>query len=59
MKNVGMNRDKENELIEIASRWEWMCELLDMKEVSDFALSFPEVRELDDIMRPWREANKD
>lgn len=54
-----MNRDEENNLIEIASRWQWMCELLDMKEVSDFALSFPEVRKLDDIFRPFREAYRD
>lgn len=45
-------------LIMIASRWQWMCELLAGKEVSDFALSFPEVRQLDDIMRPWRDAAK-
>lgn len=49
-----MTRDQENKLIEIASRWEWMRDLLDGKEVSDFALSFPEVQKLDDIMRAWR-----
>ena len=28
-----MDQERENKLIEIASRWEWMCDLLDMKEV--------------------------
>lgn len=46
-----MTRDEENKLIEIASRWQWMCELLEGLEVSDFALSFPEVRKLDDLIR--------
>ena len=47
--------ETSNQLIMIASRWQWMCDLLDMEEVPDFALSFPEVRKLDDIMRPWRD----
>ena len=47
--------ETSNQLIMIASRWQWMCELLDVEKVSDFALSFPEVRKLDDIMRPWRD----
>lgn len=55
----GKPEERTNKLIEIAARWKWMCDLLDEKEVSDFALSFSEVRKLDDIMRPWREANKD
>jgi len=33
-------------LSEIAARWEWMCDLLEGKTVSEFALSFPEVRQL-------------
>ena len=41
-----MNREKENELLMIAARWEAICDLLDEKEVSDFMLSFPEVREV-------------
>lgn len=42
-------RDVEySELVLIASRWEAMLELLDGKEVSDFMLSFPEVRKLAD-----------
>ena len=51
-----MTRDEENYLLLIASRWEWMTRLLNMEEVCDFALSFPEVRQLDDIMRPYRES---
>ncbi|MFH1999800.1 MAG: hypothetical protein ABIK28_08970 [Planctomycetota bacterium] len=47
--------ETNNQLIMIASRWEWMCNLLEGEEVSDFALSFPEIRKLDDIMRPWRD----
>jgi hypothetical protein len=45
-----MNRDEENTLVMIAARWEWMCDLLDGQEVSDFALSFPEVRQLADLI---------
>jgi hypothetical protein len=45
------DRDVEySELVLIASRWEAMCELLDGKEVSDFMLSFPEVRKLADFI---------
>ena len=39
-----------SELIEIAARWEAICELLDGKEVSDFMLSFPEVRQVSDMV---------
>ena len=46
-----MNRTEENKLIEVASRWESMCDLLDGKEVSDFMLSFPEVRQLADLIQ--------
>jgi len=45
-----MTSDEENKLIEIASRWQWICYLLDGKQISDFALSFPEIRKLDDIL---------
>lgn len=45
-----MKREEENTLIMIAARWEWMCNLLDGQEVSDFALSFPEVRQLADLI---------
>ena len=46
-----MKENNENaELILVASRWEAMCELLDGKEVSDFMLSFPEVRKLADFI---------
>ena len=37
-------------LVLVASRWEAMCELLDGKEVSDFMLSFPEVRQVSDMV---------
>lgn len=46
-----MTRDEENQLIEIAPRWQWICGLLEGNEVSDFALSFPEVRRIDDLIR--------
>ena len=39
-----------SELISIAARWEAICELLDGKEVSDFMLSFPEVRQVSDMV---------
>lgn len=45
-----MNDIEENKLIEIASRWESMCDLLDGQKVSDFMLSFPEVRQLADLI---------
>uniref|UniRef100_A0A6M3IUT8 Uncharacterized protein n=1 Tax=viral metagenome TaxID=1070528 RepID=A0A6M3IUT8_9ZZZZ len=54
MSTVTIQANEYNYLLELAARLEWMCDLLDMQEVSDFALSFPEVRKLDDIMRPWR-----
>jgi len=38
------------ELIGIASRWEAICELLRGEEVSDFMLSFPEVRQVSDMV---------
>ena len=38
-------------LSEIAARWEWMCDLLEGKTVSEFALSFPEVRQLSDLVQ--------
>ena len=46
--------NRKAKLTEIAARWEWMCDLLDGKEVSDFALSFPEVRELNYLMKELR-----
>lgn len=36
---------------ELLARWEWMCCLLDGEEVSDFALSFPEVRKVADLIQ--------
>ena len=49
-------REQESQLIEIASRWEWICAILDGEEVSDFALSFPEVRQVADLKAydAWR-----
>ena len=41
---------REPELVEIAARWEAICELLDGKEVSDFMLSFPEVHQVSDMV---------
>jgi len=38
-------------LSEIAARWEWMCDLLEGKAVGEFALSFPEVRQLSDLVQ--------
>ena len=48
-----MNRESELKLIEIASRWETMCDLLEDRKASDFMLSFPEVRKLQDILVQW------
>jgi hypothetical protein len=39
-----------SELVSVASRWEAMCDLLEGEEVSDFMLSFQEVRKLADII---------
>ena len=44
-----MDRDKENELILIAARWEAICDILDGLEVSDYMESFPEVRQVADL----------
>ena len=38
-------------LSEIAARWEWLCDLLEGKAVSEFARSFPEVRQLSDLLQ--------
>ena len=35
-----------SDLVLILSRWEAMCELIEGNEVSDFMISFPEVRKL-------------
>ena len=43
-----MNEENENKLIEISARWQWMVDLLEGEQVSDFALSFWEVRKLAD-----------
>jgi hypothetical protein len=36
--------------IEAAARWEWMCGILAGEGCSDFAESFPEIRQLSDLM---------
>jgi hypothetical protein len=36
--------------IEAAARWEWMCDILEGKPVSDFAMSYPEIRKLHDLV---------
>jgi len=41
---------EEPKLIEIAARWEAICDLLKGEEPSDFLLSFPEVRQVQDLM---------
>ena len=45
-----MTREEENQLIEIAARYEAMCQALDGEEPSDFMLSFPEVRRVWDLV---------
>ena len=42
--------DEYSELMVIASKWEAICELLRREEVSDFMLSFPEVRQVSDMV---------
>ena len=42
--------DEYSELMVIASKWEAICELLRGEEVSDFMLSFPEVRQVSDMV---------
>lgn len=45
-----MDKERENELIMIAARWESICDLLEGKEVDEFMLSFPEVRQVADLV---------
>ena len=45
-----MTREEENQLIEIAARWEAVCDVLDGEDVSDFMMSFPEVRQVADLV---------
>ncbi len=42
-------RDKISQLTLIAARHEAICDVLDGLEVSDFMLSFPEVRKVADL----------
>ena len=42
--------DEYSELMVIVSKWEAICELLRGEEVSDFMLSFPEVRQVSDMV---------
>ena len=44
-----MDREKENELIMVAARWEAICDILDGEEASGFMLSFPEVQRVADL----------
>ena len=48
--DVGQSETEYSRLIEISARWEAMCELLNGEEVSDFMLSFPEVRQVSDMV---------
>jgi hypothetical protein len=52
-----MNREEENQLILIASRWEAVCAALDGKELSDSMLSFPEVRKAYDLYTSSQQSN--
>ena len=42
--------DDDEYSISIAARWEAICALLRGEEVSDFMLSFPEVRQVSDMV---------
>jgi len=44
-----MNRKEEKKLIMIGARWEAICNILDGEKVSDFMLSFPEVRQVAEL----------
>ena len=44
-----MTKEYETQLIEIAARWEAICRILDGEEVSDFMMSYPEVRQVADL----------
>jgi len=61
--SVGVNmsidftsHDVQNHYVMIASRWEAICYILEGKEPSDFMLSFPEVREVFDLINLKKEA---
>ena len=45
-----IDEDEYSELMVIASKWEAICALLRGEEVSDFMLSFPEVRQVSDMV---------
>ena len=45
----GQVRRMENDLVTALALLEWIQTVLDGKEVSDFALSFPIVREVSDL----------
>ena len=42
--------DQNKELVQIAARWEAICDLLDGNDPSDFMLSFPEVMHVADLV---------
>jgi len=44
-----MDSQEEKKLIMIGARWEAICDILDGKDVSDFMLSFPEVRQVAEL----------
>lgn len=48
-KEIEMNREKENELLLIACRWEAINNILNGKEPSNFMILFPEVRKVFDL----------
>lgn len=53
-----MDREKENELILIATRWEAICDILNGEEPCDFLMSFPEVRQVADLYEDQNELEK-
>jgi len=54
-----MDRETKAELIAISAKWEAVCNILEGKEVADFLLSFPEVRQVADLYIDSRPAVED
>jgi len=54
-----MSDATENRLIEIAARWEAICDILQGGTVSDFMLSFPEVRQIADLYTVLQQADSE
>ena len=51
-----MSNTTESKLIEIAARWDAICDILIGNEVSDFMMSFPEVNQVADLVSQQKDS---